>query len=405
MTASTRSKIFIIVTFGLAFLSANYSYASSSQERFYKRINTIEKLMGDRQYNEALRRLDKLYGSYKNRKYEKSLILQLYGFVFSQKGETDQAIKSFNDCLALNTLPKSALQNLRLNISQLLLDKKQYSKAEKMFVSWSNSGQPLSPGGYALGGIIYAHQKKYIDAENSLQKAIKNSKQPKEDWFKLLLSIYIETKKYNKAKVLLTKMIVRYPDKKGYWLRLADVGYLLKEYTLASSVLEVAEKKGFLTQEAEYKKLAGFHYYSGVPFKSASTLETAFKKKILTPTIMLLKQQSYYYRQAKAYTEAIQSLQRAISLSPKPVLHYEIAQIYASQDEWKKASDTLVKMTDSNDQQLKNKAALLLGQSYFEQGKYSEALKIFDHLASEDETSHDAKQWKTYTKQVADLSN
>lgn len=391
----------------LVSLSTTDSYASSSssQERFYKRINTIEKLMGDRNFNEALTRLDKLYASYKNKKYEKSLIYQLYGYVYSQKGVTDKAIKAFNDCLVLNKLPKSALQNLRLNISQLHLDKKQYVIAEKMYVSWRNNGKPLLPDGYSLGGIIYASQKKYGDAEEALQMAVNSSTQPKEEWFKLLLSIYMQSKKYQKAKLLLTKMVVRFPSKKDYWVRMADVGYLQKDYALASSILAVAEKNGLLTTGDEYKKLSGFYYSSGIPYKSATTIELALKKKLLTSSVDLLRQQAFYYRQAKAYMEAIQSLQRAIILSPKPELYYEIAQIYVAQNMWDQANKRLIMMTASSNHQLKTKADLLLGQTYFEQKKYSLALNIFNQLASDDEAPQQAKLWKTYTEQITAISN
>jgi tetratricopeptide (TPR) repeat protein len=393
--------------FSLAYLCTTNSYASSSssQERFYKRINTIEKLMGDRNFNEALTRLDKLYASYKNRKYEKSLIFQLYGYVYSQKGDTDKAIKAFNDCLILNTLPESALQNLRLNISQLHLDKKQYVIAEKIYVSWLANGKPLLPEGYSLGGIIYASQKKYDDAEEALQKAVNSSKQPKEDWLKLLLSIYMQSKKYQKAKLLLTKMIARFPTNKDYWMRMADIGYLLKEYELASSVLAVAEKNGLLTTGDEYKKLSGLYYSSGIPYKSATAIELALKKKFLTPSVELLRQQAYYYRQAKAHMNAIQSLQRAITLSPMPVLYYEIAQNYVAQNMWEKANKILLKMSTPNNHQFKTKAALLLGQTYFEQKKYTLALDIFNQLASVDEASQEVKQWKLYTQQIAELSD
>lgn len=402
-----RLRIFIFTVFSLACLCSTNSYASanSSQERFYKRINTIEKLMGDRNFNEALKRLDKLYNSYKNRKYERSLIFQLYGYVYSQKGDTDKAIKAFDDCLVLNKLPKSALQNLRLNISQLHLDKKQYAIAEKIYVSWRNNGKPLLPDGYALGGIIYASQKKYDDAEEALQLAINGSKQPKEDWLKLLLSIYMQSKKYQKAKLLLTKMIVRFPSNKDYWISLADVGYLLKEYELASSVLAVAEKNGLLTTGDEYKKLSGLYYSSGIPYKSATTIELALKKKLLKPSVDLLRQQAYYYRQAKAHKKAIQSLQRAITLSPLPDLHYEIAQNYVAQNMWENASKSLITITGSDNKKFKTKADLLLGQTYFEQKKYTLALKIFNQLASVDEATPEVKRWKIYTQQIADLSN
>ena len=407
MKTLRQLRLFIFAMFSLACLCITNSYAisSSSQERFYKRINTIEKLMGDRNYNEALARLDKLYASYKNRKYEKSLIYQLYGYVYSQKGDTDKAIKSFNDCLILNTLPKLALQNLRLNISQLHLDKKQYVIAEKMYVSWRNNGKPLLPEGYALGGIIYASQKKYDDAEEALQKAVNSSKQPKEEWLKLLLSIYMQSKKYQKAKLLLTKMIVRFPTNKDYWMRMADVGYLQKNYALASSVLAVAEKNGLLTTGDEYKKLSGFYYSSGIPYKSATTIELALKKKLLPSSVELLRQQAYYYRKAKAHKKAIQSLQRAIILSPKPELYYEIAQIYVAQNMWEQANKILMMVTVSSNHQLKTKAELLLGQTYFEQKKYTLALKIFNQLASDVEAPLEAKQWKIYTEQIAGLSN
>ena len=407
MKTSRKLTLIFFTMFSLVFLCAGNSYASSSssQERFFKRINTIEKLMGDRNFNEALTRLDKLHASYKNRKYEKSLVLQLYGFVYSQKGDTDKAIKAFNDCLILNTLPKSALQNLRLNISQLHLDKKQYLIAEKIYVSWLNNGNPLLPEGYSLGGIIYASQKKYDDAEEALQKAVNSSKQPKEEWLKLLLSIYMQSKKYQKAKLLLDKMLLRFPKNKDYWMRMADVGYLQKNYAFASSVLAVAEKNGLLTTGDEYKKLSGFYYSSGIPYKSATTIELALKKKLLTSTVELYRQQAYYYRQAKVHKKAIQSLQRAISISPKPVLYYEIAQIYVAQNMWENASDILIKMTETSNHQLKNKAALLLGQTYFEQKKYTLALKIFNQLASDVEAPLEAERWKIYTKQIADLSS
>jgi len=361
--------------------------------------------MGDRNYKEALTRLDKLYASYKNRKHEKSMIYQLYGYVYSQKGDTDNAIKYFNDCLILNTLPKSALQNLRLNISQLYLDKKQYVIAEKMYISWINNGSPLLPGGYFLGGIIYASQKKYVDAEAALQKAVNSSKEPKEDWLKLLLSIYMQSKKYQKAKLLLTKMVARFPTNKDYWIRMADVGYLLKEYELASSVLAVAEKNGLLTTADEYKKLSGFYYASGIPYKSATILELGFKKKLLTPGVDLLRQQAYYYRQAKDYLKAIKSLDQAITISPMPVLYYEIAQNYVALNMWEEANKILLKMTKPNNPEFKTKAALLLGQTYFEQKKYDLALDIFNQLASADEASQEVRRWKLYTQQISELSN
>lgn len=406
MKTLKKSRLLTFTLFSLAcfYITNSYAISSSSQDRFFKRINTIEKLMGDKNYNEALARLDKLYGSYKNRKNERSLIYQLYGYVYSQKGDTDKAIEYFNDCLIINTLPKSALQNLRLNISQLHLDKKQYVSAEKMYVSWRNNGKPLLPAGYSLGGIIYASQKKYDKAEESLEKAINSSKQPKEEWLKLLLSIYMQSKKYHKAKLLLTKMIPRFPTNKEYWIRMADVAYLLKEHALASSVLAVAEKNGLLKTGDEYKKLSGFYYASGIPYKSASTIELALKKNYLKPTVEILKQQSYYYRQAKAYMKAIQSLQRAITISSKPELYYDIAQIYVSRNMWKNASNSLLKITDTSNK-LKNKKELLLGKVFFEQKKYTQALKIFNQLTLNDKLKQEAKRWRGYTQQILEISN
>ena len=394
---------FTIFSMACLFVNNSYAISNTAQERFYKRLNTIEKLMGDTNYNEALTRLDKLYASYKNKKHEKSLIFQIYGYVYSQKGETDKAIKAFNNCLLLNTLPKSALQNIRLNISQLYLDKKKYVSAEKTYISWRGNGKPLLPEGYFLGSIIYANQKKYDNAEEALHMAINSAKIPKEDWLKLLLSIYIKSQKYHKAKILLMKMIVQFPKNKDYWIRMADVGYLLKEYELASSVLAVAEKNGLLTTGEEYKKLSGLYYASRIPYKSATILDLGLKKKLLKPTVDLLRQQAYYYRQAKDYMKAINCLENAVLLSPKPILYYEIAQNYISQNKWKQANKTLLLMKTSGNQKLKNKAELLLGRTYFELKNYTLALKIFNQLSTDAEAPLEVKQWKIYTEQISKL--
>lgn len=409
MNSRTGSHSFVNifhVTIIILCMSHSIAYANSLQERFHKRINIIEKLMGDKKYDDALQRLNKLLASYKNRNYEASLIYQLYGYVYSQKGETGNAINAFNKCLSLQTLPKPALQNIRLNIGQLYLDKKQFVKAEHSFITWRDNGEPLVAEGYVLGGIIFAQQKKYSAAEQAVQQAIRNSKSPREDWFKLLLSIYIESKKYSKAKSLLLKMIERYPDNKAYWMRLADVAYLLADHALASSVLAIAEKNDMLSTGAEYRKLAGFYYHSGVPYKSATTLETAFRKKLLTENEELLKQQAYYFLQAKAYDKAVRSLERAVSISSsQDELFYEIANIHAAQNKWKIADKYLIKLKNSNNPALREKVTLLLGQSYFEQKKFQEALKMFSQAVSAQNSSQEARRWLDYTRQMAGLTD
>jgi len=371
------------------------------QDRIHKRITIIHKLLGNKKYEEAIERLDTLSNTVKNLPYEQGVVLQLYGYVYGQKGDTAKAINYFEQCLQLNSLPKDTLQNIRLNIIQLQLDKKQYQNAEKMFIAWKNN-QPNSADGYALGGMIFAMQKRYREAEAELAKAIQLGKPPKEEWLQALLSIYMDSKQYTKAGELLEKLLIISPDNKQYWMQLADVNYLSKQYKKAASVLDVAYQKNFLTTGDEIKKLAAFHYYNNSPLKSAKVLESGIAKKIIKGDASVFKLLAYYYINAKDTESAVKYLSNAVAVNNDISLQYTIAQLFFEKQEWVNAQKAIKPVLDSKDMILRDKAALMSGIILFELRQYQQALQAFKLISYDSKVYAEADTWKQYLAGLLD---
>jgi predicted negative regulator of RcsB-dependent stress response len=80
---------------------------SAMSEPVYNRLAKIHDLMGEDQLSEALKRLQKLESAQLS-KYEKAIVQQTYGFVYAQQGDEKQAIRSFENSLALAFIWPSA---------------------------------------------------------------------------------------------------------------------------------------------------------------------------------------------------------------------------------------------------------------------------------------------------------
>lgn len=392
---------FALLLLCFSIISNVYASGYGMQERIHKRITIIHKLLGNGKYSDAITRLGTLSDTVKNMPYEKAVVLQLYGYVYSQKGETEKAIAYFEQCLQLKSLPEDSMQNIRLNIMQLHLDKKQYQKAEGMYLIWQSS-RPNSADGYAQGGVVYALQKRYHEAEQALSKAIQLTESPKEEWLQALLSIYLDSKKYNPAAELLEKLVILQPDKKQYWIQLADVSFMLKRNKKAASVLEIALQKNYLTTGDEYKKLAAFHYYNNTPLKSAKVLEIAISKKILDAGADNYKLLAYYFLNAKESDQAAKYLGKAVTINNDLSLQFTIAQLYFEKQQWQKAQEALKPLLKSNNTVLRDKAEIMSGIIYFELKQYEQALTLFKTITPDSELYIEANSWKQYMTGLLD---
>jgi tetratricopeptide (TPR) repeat protein len=358
--------------------------------------------MNKENYSEALSKLEKLQQSVKSRPYEKSLVLQTFGYLYSAQNQADKAITAFRQSLEPGAMPDQASQNIKLNIVQLYMELNKNNDALEMYKQWLKKETKPSPAALIMGGTLYTSIKDYDNAELFVKKALKQAKNPRETWYQLLLAIYYETKKYRESAQLLEKMLVKFPDKKNYWLSLSGIYFTLHKDKQALSVSQLAYSKGLLDSEAEILNLARLYRYMNLPHQAAKLIKNNMTNKIVSENKNNLILLSDSYLQARETSSASSYLDKAAKISNDPELFLRLANIHASLENW---SDVVKTLESLNIAALKSpgKAHLLKGIAYYEQHNQNEAIKSFKKASLDERSQNNAQQWLNLVSSQHDI--
>ena len=86
---------------------------------------------------------------------------------------------------------------------------------------WLTSERQPENSVYVLLATAYYRVENYSKVIEHISTAIKNDRDPKEDWYRLQLSAHMSLKQYKSAINVLETLITRYPHRKIYWDQLA----------------------------------------------------------------------------------------------------------------------------------------------------------------------------------------
>ena len=387
-------RIVILLLIG-TMLSGGLSAATLS-ERTYKRLTAIHELMGDNKYNEALKRLDSLLPRVKKNKYEYATIMQTYGFAYSAKDQYKKAVKAFQTALDADVLPDMVQHSMRYNMAQLYAAVPDYKASARAYEAWFAKAEKPSADSFVFGATIYAQLKNYDKAIQKIKRAISMRSKPKETWYQLLLAMYYQKKQYSKAVGVLESMVALWPDKEKYWKQLSGVYFTLKKNRKALAVLELANKRGFLTEERELMNLVNMYLYQDIPYKGAVLLEKEINAGRISASGKNLQKLGESWMRAKENDKALSYLGKAAAKQNKGKLHLQMAQLYTDQESWQKAIQSSNSALAAGDLKNPGAAYLLSGLAYFELGKKRTALGSFRKAAKYSKSKKQANQWITH---------
>lgn len=370
--------------------------AATLSERTYKRLTVIHELMGENKYNEALKRLDALASRVKKNKYEYATIMQTYGFAYAAKDQYKKAVNAFNEALSANVLPDQVQHSMRYNMAQLYAAVPDYKASAKAYEVWFAKAEKPSADSYVFGATIYAQLKNYPKAIEKIKKAISMAPKPKETWYQLLLAMYYQEKKYSKAAGVLESMVALWPDKEKYWKQLSGIYFTLQKNRKALAVQELANKRGFLTDEKELMNLVNMYLYQNIPYKGAVLLEKEINAGRISDTGKNLQKLGEAWMRAKENDKALNYLSKAAEKQNKGKLFLQMAQLYTDKEAWPKVIQSASKALAAGDLKDPGKAHLLSGLAYFEQGKRQTALAAFRKGAKYPKSKKQANQWITH---------
>ncbi len=327
--------IFLFLILSLLFcVLASFSFADQYRSKTYGvQRATIQK--------ESIEELEKNLENLDSTPYGKALALRNLANAYINKNEYEKAIDSLKQALATKALSKYAEQEILFQLAQLYLVQDQHKTAIDTLENLLQNDDISDPDIYMTLGYAYVETKKLKKAIVPIQKALKLSKDLKEDWYKMSLSVYYKLNMIQECTDLLNVMIQLFPEEKKYWLQLSTFCAKLEQVDKALAVLELAHKKNLLTSNSDCINLGRLFMVYGAPYKAGVFLNKAIKKGLIDKSPENYKLLTMAWMQAKERKLAIESIKKMIVQSDDDELYIWLCELYIETSNWKEAVKTL----------------------------------------------------------------
>lgn len=388
-----RFRVIALLASCVLLLMSVTGYAATLSERTYKRLTVIHELMGENKFDEALKRLDSLIPRVRKNGYEYATVMQTLGFAYAAKEQYRKAVDAFQAALDANALPDAVQLSMRYNLAQLHAAIPDYKASAAAYEAWFKVAETPSADSFVFAATIYAQLNDYPKAIIKIRSAIEMSEKPRETWYQLLLAMYYQQKQYPEAAKVLETMVALFPEKAQYWKQLSGIYFQLKKDRKALAVMELANKKGYLTEERDLTNLVNMYLYQEIPYKGAVMLEQAIEAGSIPPTGKTLQKLGEAWMRAKENEKAMKYLTMAADEQQKGDLYLRISQLHVDKENWSAVIASADKAIATGNLQQPGKAHLLRGMAYYEQGKKQSAMAAFQKGLQYPKSKKQANQW------------
>jgi predicted Zn-dependent protease len=358
----------------------------------FKKLSAAHEALAVENFVEATAILNEMAARKGLNKHEQALMWQTFAYVQSSQGEYKAAVKSFEQCIALEAMPEAALLSTQYNLGQLYMSVGRFKDAVTTLEDWL--GKVENPAGSAYYLVAMAH----VQLQNAkaglpyARKAVQLAKSPKESWLQLLLALEFELKHYAEVAKVLEVLIEHFP-KKSYFLQLSAAYAELGRDERVLSTLELAYMQGLLDRESELLNLAQAYLYREVPFRAAEVLEKGLADKVISEDADNWKLLGDSWLHAREYDKAIAPLASAAALSDDGNLFVRIGQVHLERDETGKARASLEKGIAKGGLDDPGNAYLLLGITHADAKRFDDARKAFTAAGKYEKNRSAAQNW------------
>ncbi|MEM8548581.1 MAG: hypothetical protein AAGF46_10525 [Pseudomonadota bacterium] len=377
-------------------------------EPTYKRLSAIHELMGTEGAEgvdnaEALKRAKALAETSRLNEYERALVLQTIGFLYANDNKLPEAIKYFEDSLALNALGSIEQQGMLYSLASLYASREQFRDAIRTAREWFRYEPDPKADAYILIGSSFAQLEDYRSAlpyvKKAIQKADEKGKKPVESWHQLELAVYFETDQKPKAIPLLRKMIQLWPDKDTYWETLSGVHMELRQDRDALSTMMVAYHKGLMDDADQVLSLARLNMYLDIPYTAGVILAQEIDSGLVPRTKENLETLKSAWVASQEFDRGLEVMAELGRLTGDPTYSIDRAKIFNEKADW---ANTIAAAQESLEQgyDKPGEAYLLIGSAYAELGELNNAIKALRGAESEGtpDERRNARAWISFVQ-------
>ncbi|MGH8481105.1 MAG: hypothetical protein ACRES8_01425 [Nevskiaceae bacterium] len=311
-------------------------------ELTYRRMERIMAAIGKGEYVDSEQKLQELAQNATG-DYEKAVIQQTLAYVYAMQERHPQSIKAYEAALATNALPQQAHEQMMLNVAQLYLSIDQDEKGIQSLNKYMQESCNPLPEGHILLASMYADRKQWRDSLKHTDLALIKAKVPKESWLQLKLALHYEQREIPRSAEVLLHLIALAPMKETYFKQLYGLLGEIKKDTEALAVLALAERRGFIDEEPEYRSLSDMYMYMEIPLRAAQLLERGLVAKNMEASEKNLEKLANAWFAAREYDKAEAAMARAAQASGKGELFKQLGSIQMEKENWKGALESLQK--------------------------------------------------------------
>lgn len=326
--------------------------------------------------------------------YEEAQAHRLQGYIAYGKQDNAGAIDAMSRALALSALPPDDQADVLFQLAQIQGTEKRWKDTITTLRAWFQTVEKPNSVGYYLLALSHFQLQELDLAVEPAQQAIAIAETPQQAWLQLLLAIQLTRKDYAGATPALEKLLSFYPEiGKGYWLQLSALYGTTGDNARALAVMELAYRKGLLTDDRDLIRLVQLNLLQGIPVRAANILEKEIAAKRIQENAESFELLSGSWILAREIAKAEAPLARAAELAPKGELYVRLAQVHMMQDEWSQAAQALQSAIQKGGLSDAANAELLLGISYYNEKQLPEARSWFARAQKSDSTRQQARTW------------
>ncbi|MFH2066842.1 MAG: tetratricopeptide repeat protein [Pseudomonadota bacterium] len=365
----------------------------------YQRLQAVEELIRQEQYQTAEARLDELLADMPARSEDRAYIYYTAGMLHLQQSDFQKADPLLTAAYNVGGFPDKTGLYILQTLAGLSMQAKEYATAARYYRQYIDLAPEPDPNAWLGLGTAGYYLNDHPLAIRTLTHAVRLFPENEMIHF-MLFSSYYETGQLEQASAVMEKLVRRWPEKPNYWRQLCSIYLERRQQWKALEIMEPAYVKGILSSEQDILQFVHTLYEERLPYKAAGVLQLAMDRNMVAKSCMNYEWLSTLYQEAKERTEAIRALQSAAVLSKDGRNDLCIAQLYYDMESEYHNVIKHAKLACEKGIPQAGDAEMLIAIAYHELDQYEDARKYFMQASRYAETREPATQWLHFLESI-----
>lgn len=370
--------------------------AEALSKPVYDKLTKAQEAVDAKDFPGASRIIDGMLNDDGITSFERGNILNFKGFIEYSRGNTNAALRAYEQLVAIPEVEPQMKQQTIYTIAQLHATQENYPKTIEYLQRWFAGATNPPPDAYVLLAQAYSQTGEFQKMIDPLDTAIAEAKRRettiKEDWYNLKYYACYQLERYPCVRDTLKLLIAGWP-KKSYFMALGGIFSELGEEKNMLGVYEAMLTAGQLTSESELVTMAQLYLQGEIPFKAANVLEKGMQAGTISQNAKNYRLLSQAWSLAAEDQKAIPALREAARLSSDGDLDARLAISYLNTDQYSDCVEAGRNSLRKGGLQRESDSYITIGMCLYNLDQLSAAKAEFRNAMRDDRSKTLAQQW------------